>query len=200
MTKVTINVPDSIVTGVDRRWDDCVGTMNIEIPKRKLMLWALERFAQSGCKMVPAIIVAPVAPALPALPASGDEPVANVTPASASGDEPVANVTPAATATIDGSDEPVANVTPAAPATIDGSDEPVANVTPASASGDEPVANVTVDEPVIIITVDAPDHLLNRLHEMWASFIGSKYMGLPKRKLILWALERFVKHPDQSPV
>ena len=42
-----------------------------------------------------------------------------------------------------------------------------------------------------IVQTDIPDELFARIEDKWTAFVGSKEIVLPKRKLILWAIEQF---------
>ena len=115
MTKITVEIPDSLDSRICEMWNTLVRSTNIEIPKRQLALWALEQFAQSGVQRSCGYLT------------------------------------------------------------------------------DVPVPG---DENVMKVTVDIPEQLLNRIEEMWNSFIGSTNIGLPKRKLVLWALVWFARFSD----
>ena len=119
MTKITVDIPGSLISRIDGMWNELVGSVNIELSKRKLVLWALEQFAQSGVQRTP-----------------GGMP---------------------------------------------------GGITDVSANG---------DKQVIKVMVDIPEQLFGRLDEMWKSFVESANIGLSKRKLVLWALERFAQAPN----
>jgi len=53
------------------------------------------------------------------------------------------------------------------------------------------VAPARGDERVVKVVVDVHDQLFNRVNEMWELFVESANIDLSKRKLVLWALERF---------
>ena len=44
---------------------------------------------------------------------------------------------------------------------------------------------------MIKVTVEIPEQLFGRIDDMWKSFVESANVDLSKRKLVLWALERF---------
>ena len=41
------------------------------------------------------------------------------------------------------------------------------------------------------ILIDVPDELFARVEDKWKTFVESKEITLPKRKLMLWAIEQF---------
>ena len=120
MTKITVDIPESIIDHIATRWIDLAG-VNIMLPKRKLVLWALEKFAQSS---------------------------------------------------------------------VYRNSEGITG----AATGASPIS----DERVVNITIDVPDQLFNRIVEMWELFVESTIVELPKRKLVLWALDRFVRFCDTA--
>ena len=48
MPKILIDVPDELFARVEDKWKSFVESKEITLPKRKLMLWAIEQFAQSS--------------------------------------------------------------------------------------------------------------------------------------------------------
>ena len=46
------------------------------------------------------------------------------------------------------------------------------------------------------ITIDIPEELVGRVEDKWKTFVGSTEITLPKKKLLLWAIERFAISPD----
>lgn len=124
MTKITLDVPDKVT--------DCIGEMlkahnettSVELPKRKLVIWALERFAQ------------------------GSQPTRSVP-------------------TIDRTQTEYK---------VDGQGKKIWST----------------------VAINVPDQLFNHLNIIWVDRIDSLNITLPKRKLVLWALEQFVRSNNQK--
>lgn len=124
MTKITLDVPDKVTGCIGEMLKAHNETISVELPKRKLVIWALERFAQ------------------------GSQSMGSVPPLDRTQTE----------------------------YQVDGQGEKILST----------------------VAIDVPDQLFNRLNTMWVDRIDSLNITLPKRKLVLWALEQFVRSNNQK--
>jgi len=63
MSKIIVSVPKPVLDSIRVKWNDLIGSVNIPISNRKLVLWALERFAQlddQTIKQLDTTIVVPI--------------------------------------------------------------------------------------------------------------------------------------------
>jgi len=63
MSKIIVSVPKPVLDSIRVGWNDLIGSVNIPISNRKLVLWALERFAQlddQTIKQLDTTIVVPI--------------------------------------------------------------------------------------------------------------------------------------------
>ena len=63
MSKIIVSVPKPVLDSIRVGWYDLIGSVNIPISNRKLVLWALERFAQlddQTIKQLDTTIVVPI--------------------------------------------------------------------------------------------------------------------------------------------
>jgi hypothetical protein len=74
---------------------------------------------------------------------------------------------------------------------------PIRSILPDQTSP-SPAVDAADDEIMSVVTIDVPDELFRRVDMMWKEFVHSTRITLSKRKLVLWALEQFVRSNNQK--